>query len=61
LAEEIRSAVNDAVLALKMQSSEQPSAFSAKHADVGLQPEHGQARSEQAVPVGLQIHFEAHR
>ena len=41
LAEEIRSAVNDAVPALKMQSSEQPSAFSAKHADVGPQPAHG--------------------
>jgi hypothetical protein len=61
LAGEMRRAVTDAVLALKMQSSEQPSAFSAKHADVGSQPEHVHATSQQAVLMGLQTYFGAHR
>lgn len=61
LAEEMRRAVADAVLALEMQSSEQPSAFPAKHADVGPQPEHGHEMSQQAMLVGLQMYFEAHR
>jgi hypothetical protein len=52
IVEEMRKAVSDAEPALKMHSIGHPSAFSARHTDVGPHPGNGYTVSEQTETTG---------